>query len=225
MNRIDQHLTDQASPRLDPGWFHPSSLGPSRCNVALALEFLGVASDRSLPANVQRIFELGHARDLAWKSYLAETGLSVCRSDEDRKICLPQLRIRGECDDIINGPGGVPHIVEIKTMRESVWKDAKEPLPDHWVQGHVYMAGHRIWKTLYIYENKSDCQVKTFVINFDPLTWIQIQQRVKDLLDQLKNGYIPDAGCKYGCAFPGHCTRFDFRAAAEQVKELLHEDV
>lgn len=226
-NWILHHVEDSAlkaeKARIDPGWFHPSSLG-NLCDANMAFHFLGEQPmEDHIPPITLRVFNLGHQRDEAWKGYLKRAGLSIvvptkedcpdCGSKKNRDgrhICIPSLRIRGDFDDHIKHPvTGETGIFEFKTKRSRLWAALQRPDPDHIIQLHCYMVAKREQKGWMVYECK-DCQdVKIFPVKFDPAVWAEVETRIHRVLDALGSGRDLERACKYRCDYAG-CASADF---------------
>lgn len=228
VNHVEAWALRDNKPRIDPGWFHPSSLSHS-CDAYLAFQYLGLAprSDNVAPQTL-RIFDNGHNRDEAWKRYLKASGLSMvapgnpcagcgARNRDGRHICFPDLRIRGDFDDHIRNPiTGRTYIFEFKTKNEYLWTKLKEPDPEHIIQIHPYMAAKGEKETVVMYENKNTQQLKPFVVGFSEATWNGIRERVLRIRNQLENGWAPTRtpdSFETKCDFYDRCGSFDFSTA------------
>lgn len=206
-----------AEPRVDPGWFHPSSLG-NECDANLAFQFLGIypKEDRFQPRTL-RIFDNGHGRDQAWKVYLREAGVSLITAETDperrcpkcngrdwdgRHICIPELRIRGDFDDLVRNPlTGETGIFEFKTKKLSLFSKLVAPDPEYVIQVQPYMYAKEQAVTWQTYECKDDQELKTFRLPFNHIVWQQTVDRIHRILAMLGTGGTPSRGCKYACQF------------------------
>lgn len=228
VNHVEAWHAKSNKPRIDPGWFHPSSLSHV-CDAYLAFQYLGLAPR---PDNVQprtlRIFDLGHNRDEAWKHYLKASGLSIvkpgnrcegcgARNKDGRHICFPDLRIRGDFDDHIKNPlTGRTTIFEFKTKNGDLFGKLKEPDRDHRIQVHPYMAAKGEKDAMVLYENKNTQELKPFIVGFDEAIWFGIVERVKRIREQLENGWTPTrtpTSFETSCDFYHKCGSFDFSTA------------
>jgi hypothetical protein len=205
----------------------------------LAFQFLGVKprtdgkSGRS-----ERIFSVGHDRDLTWKRWLTESKLSIVqsmrapcgacgsKSVDGRHMCIPNLRIRGECDDIVlNSVTGDKAIFEMKTMNDAEWKRLAAPKPEHIIQVQSYMFGHNVLRTVFNYENKNDQQVKAFMVSFDYVLWNTIAERCMRIMKQLAEGGTPE---RTPVAWDSRCNFFPVCATAnfpELTGTYVHKHV
>ena len=201
---VDEYLSGRTF-RSDPGWFHPSSFF-NKCDAKLMWAFLGIEPKGVQEPRTQRIFDAGHGRDAFWKGYLRDSGLSLIIGDDERKCVIPELRIRGELDDIIRHPILERSAVfEFKTMNSSQFKALNGPLEYHVVQAHCYMVAKRIWDSVICYECK-DCQeTKMFNAPFDAELWrIKVVERIQRILALIKarqtaerTPQIPDRDCQF----------------------------
>lgn len=202
--RVDGWLESKPSGRSDPGWFHPSDLGHP-CDAYLLFTYLGLARKEIVPARTRRIFDLGNNRDIAWKGYTVSTGLSLIKKEAERKILLPEYRIRGELDDIVKNPDtGEVFVVDYKTANDRYWQDLKGPNGGHCLQVHPYMYAKGISQALILYENKNDQAVKVFRVDFDNDLWKTITKRLAGIIQVAEKGWQPerkpiqnDSSCRY----------------------------
>lgn len=193
--------------RIDPGWFHPSSLG-NPCDAYLAFQFLGTQGRPDISPRLQRVFDFGHQRDRDWKRYIGAAGVSMFEEDPPfderptcgrcgqqfmalRHICIPELRIRGELDDWAVAPDGSLSIVEIKTKNDRLYSQARSPDASHRVQVLPYMFAKQTWRTQIIYEDKNDQQAQEFTILWDQELWDATVARLQRILAQLSGGDSP----------------------------------
>ncbi len=201
-------------PRVDPGWFHPSSLSHP-CDAHLGFEFMGVKPQQKFTARTLRIFDLGTGRHKDWGRYLRLSKASIVGPDCSLSFSIPNLCIRGECDDIIKNPlTGEISIFELKTMNSFQWKGLRIPLGDHMTQVHAYMAGKGIPATLIVYENKDTQEPKEFLVRFDAPTWDRITERTQRIRAQIEEGVVPErrpARNESSCRFYHCCSTFDMR--------------
>lgn len=222
--RLDAYLDGRAKAewRKDAGFFHPSDLS-NPCDAAVAYSFLGYRRGSDVTPRVQRIFDLGSARDAAWKKYMKEAGVSLCRTNSDRRILIPEWRIRGECDDIIYDPDLAANVVmEIKTINQRGFDSLDAaPLPDHLIQLHCYMVGHRAEYGIVLYENKNDCETKFIQVRFDRAVWNAITSRIARIVQELQEGFPLEQGCRYGCQYTERCRNWNPASLTVDIGALL----
>jgi CRISPR/Cas system-associated exonuclease Cas4 (RecB family) len=184
--------------RDDPGWFHPSSLS-HECEAYLAFRFLGAPAVQVIEPKTQRIFDLGSGRDEYLKRDMAASGISAITCEEDRHIEIPQLRIRGDLDDVVVHPRtGKLYVVDYKTMRKERWDELVVVYPGHHVQVHPYMAAKQTDKAYLIYENKNTQELKIKKADWDQNIWNEIVAKIHRILVGIDNNYVnrnPAAGC------------------------------
>jgi len=90
---------------------------------------------------------------------------------------------------------GKKSIFEFKTDGPSTYEDRKAPNPEHIIQAHAYMQPLGLTDALIVYQAKGgQCKwtkeggnwvagqvhIKPFVVNFDPVVWGPIEQRIRD---------------------------------------------
>lgn len=222
--------------RDDAGWFHPSGLY-QHCDAKLAFQLLGVEQRGTIPARTIRIFDNGTGRDGYWKQYLQQAGLSIavdyainqqCEGClgwyfSSRHTCLPDLRIRGECDDIIKHPTtGEVSIFEFKTTSTDQYEALKAPFPNHVIQVHPYMVAKGLTSSYIGYENKDNQNFKMYRVNFDVQTWANITDRLSAIIERLKNGYDPERfpmKNEKECPFYWTCSSANFPTLVEEYKK------
>lgn len=209
LSRIDGVLESSGESRSDPGWFHPSDLSHP-CDAYLAFKYLGAPSVNTITARVQRIFDLGNARDVSLKDAIQATGTSLIKRPQDRKIVIPLYHIRGEIDEWVENPLSKERfIVDIKTMHDEAWKALEEAKPEHVIQMHPYMFAKETYQALLLYENKNNQEHKMKLTKFINNIWQQgIVERIERVLEGLSKGYvnrtpIPNDS---SCPFYGICS-------------------
>lgn len=176
--------------RKDPGWFHPSGLGEV-CDAKLAFDFLGAPAVQNITARLQRIFDNGSGRDEYLKRDMARSGVSLIRDEAERKIELPQYRIRGELDDLVQNPLDKKiFVVDYKTMRSDLFKALEAAKPEHKIQVLPYEYAKRTSYGLVMYENKDTQELKVMEADFDPAKWTEITLRLERILTGLQEGYV-----------------------------------
>lgn len=171
---------------------------------------------RPQPRNL-RILHNGDGRDFAWKYYLKKSGLSVIGREgfrRTRHIELPDFRIRGDFDDLVQLSDGHLAIAEFKTMNTDEWEKLEEPKPEHFIQVHPYMVGTGVSRTLFMYENKNTQAVKLLLRDFDQETWdIKIVARLRRIYSMLRELELPlrtPAEYEKSCPFFWTCSTFQF---------------
>lgn len=191
--------------RQDPGYFHPSGLG-NECDAALAFAYLGAPAVESIAARTQRIYDYGNDRDGYLKIYMKIAGLSLITNEEERKINIPHLHIRGELDDWVKNPiTGEKFVIDYKTMRSGLWKDLGGVTRGHLLQLHPYMYDKETYKGFVMYENKDTQELKAMPANFASRIWQNdISDRLLRILDGLEHNLVYRT--------PTHCTSCPFFA-------------
>lgn len=177
--------------RTDPGHFHPSDFG-NECDAYLAFKFLGAPSFSIIPARTQRIFDLGNGRDEYLKRDMKKAGLSIIKREEERKIAIPLIHVRGELDDIIQNPVTKElFVVDYKTMRPDEFEQLEEVKFWHHIQVHIYMFAKQIFKGFVLYENKGNQDIKVKEANFNNALWeTYVVERLQRIMDGLERSTV-----------------------------------
>lgn len=230
---VDEWLVraDAARPVREPGWFHPSSLG-SECDAFLAFDYLGLPRQGNVNAENLRVLDHGVDRDLAWKRYLRGAGLARRAEDKRdcdrcgkanvdyRHVCIPELRLRGECDEIVEHPvTGEEYIAEIKTKRQELFQRLSAPDHPHVLQVHAYMAALGIKNAFIVYENSNTKAVKVFPVQFDVTIWRGVTERLERIRAQLESGVEPErtpSQWETSCPFYRICSTTHLAAEAKR---------
>lgn len=191
--------------RIDPGWFHPSSMSIV-CDFCLACSFLGVRPTRKVEAKLRRIFDTGKDIGRRWQGYLKGAGLH----GEDRSFYRAEkrwqdndLRMRGSSDDVIvaAGAGFQRAGIEIKSMNEFVFNKLSAPKPDHVFQVQSYFMISPLDAFWYVYVCKNCPDYKTFLDKPDPDKMFEIRQRTIRVRKQLADGQMPEGRMSPDCHY------------------------
>jgi hypothetical protein len=150
--------------------FYVSNLG-LECPKRQWLTFLNAYEDKKVN-RIYRIFERGKREEEFLVKLLREIGIEVIapKKDRDEDFLVVHLNglIKGYLDAI--ALSGVPeatekkHVVEFKTMKESVFNDVKKnglekAQPTHFMQLQTYMYKSDIDRGLYIAVNKNTDEI------------------------------------------------------------------
>lgn len=237
-NHVEAYQVENDDPRIDPGWFHPSSLS-QECDASLAFQFLGITPRKNrFPPRTLRIFENGHNRDQAWKRTLGKSKLSVINAEwswerkcpkcdgydrDGRHICFPEFRIRGDFDDLIKNPFTDELVIfEFKTKNNALFSALKAPDGDHVIQVQpytAYFANIGVERAIIQYENKNDQNLKPFYQPFLPDLWRQTVERCMRILDELSSDKQLDRVCKYRPCDWTECPVADFPKMVQAYRE------
>lgn len=101
---------------------------------------------------------------------------------------LNGISITGNCDGEIVLPQGIKTILEIKSMREDLWKDTRRaPLKDV-KQASIYAWAKGFKENLVVYVNKTDWRLKVYPkkIDLSAVTWIDEQTKILSMLIERK---------------------------------------
>lgn len=205
--------------RTDPGWLHPSDMGHP-CDAYWAFKLLGAPSTEHISARLRRIFDNGSGRDEYLKKDFKKAGISLIKKEEDRKIVIPELRIRGELDDwVVNPATGERFVVDIKTMNNDEFEKLETLKPSHHAQIHPYMFAKQTYQGIILYENKNNQEFKPMPGDFQPNFWQrEIVDRVHRVLSGIRNGHVsrtpvPNESL---CPFFNICSHANFEVMRER---------
>lgn len=204
IDALEANLESSGPGRTDPGWFHPSNFG-HECDAFLAFAFLGVPGRGHIAARNQRIFDLGSGRDHDLKKLTKKAGISLIKKEEDRKISIPSLHIRGELDEWVQNPAtGRKYVIDFKTMNNDEFQSLESVKPSHHKQVHPYEFSKETYEGYVLYENKNNQEWKVMPADFSAQTWQnEIVQRIERILTGLRGGYVRrtpvanEAGCPF----------------------------
>lgn len=187
---VDDHLVKSRTPRVDPGWFHPSELS-TPCDRRLAFSYLGIPKKESgHTAKLLRIFHNGDWVHRRWQSYLRAFGLLIGR---EVKFEVDNPPIRGSADAVIRHPvSGNSSVVEIKSINSNGFSRLSTYRDDHFNQINIYMGALGIDEGHILYENKDTQDIKIFPVKHDKTRWEQVQFRLLKILRKMLKGEIPD---------------------------------
>lgn len=213
LSRIDEHLEENNEYRHDPGWFHPSAVS-SPCDAFLAFTYMGTLGKGTVKARSRRIFDNGHSTEGRWQRYLLQAGLAQCKTDEDRAIEIPHVKIRGHLDNIVVNPLTKEKFVwEFKTINTDAFKELKQAQSDHIMQTHCYMFATGIFQCIIMYEDKNDQSVKQYQIKFNPEIWRSIETRLLNIIKLVEEKTLPwrtPIANDTKCQFYWTCSSFEF---------------
>ena len=168
--------------------------------------------DRTVLPRIMRIFKRGDLEEARVISDLTKAGMVVTESLHDQtELSDETCHIKGHPDGKVVGvPGNekIPHLLEIKTMKQSMFtKYKKEGLkkshPAYWGQAHTYMGEHDLTYCLFIVTNKDTEERDYQIIEYDPSVHKECMSIAHDILtSEFPPKRIGDATwfvCKY-CA-------------------------
>jgi hypothetical protein len=190
------------------------------CDAYWAFKFLGAPSVDRIAARTRRIFDNGSGRDAYLKSDMKKAGVSLIKKEEDRKIVIPELHIRGELDDwVINPVTGEKFVVDFKTMNMDEFEKLEAVKPSHHAQMHPYMFAKQTYQGIVLYENKNNQELKPMPADFQPEFWqVQVVDRVHRVLTGIKNGFVTRTPVPNdsACPFYNICSHANFATLRER---------
>ena len=171
----------------------------------------------------QLTFGLGHFTHAMFQAYLGELakadGAQFIPEDKvhpTRQAVAAKHDLTSSCDGTWWHPL-YNIVVEIKTVSSDIYKDIKEPKPEHVDQAHVYMVAFDIPLCWFIYVNKengafTECTTP-WLIAFNDAHWEKLEIRIAEIRMLAGHGLLPPpeeswfmcGSCVYGraCNPPG----------------------
>jgi len=241
---IDRHLYIKGNTKnykSDPR-VRPSDVG-AKCMRKVLYRYFDVDKDFPLRAKLLRIFNTGDAFHELVYEWLKDMGKVIDYRDENGEIPISkwtgkpdyefpvsseELEIKkGKVDGILNLNDKI-WVLEIKSIKDSKFQELKKPLPEHIIQGMLYvflmeeglldgkyyhikeLDGHAaIEGCIFLYINKNTSELKEFYIEKDPNYYKIIKMKIKKLQNYVKNKELPPKTEDYCffCDFRDKCTR------------------
>lgn len=187
----NDYLFKRASFQFPPDRIiRPSSIG--NCTRKIVYEMLGLPTIQTITPRIQRIFDNGtyvHKRYL--KSYLPRMEqVSHFYYFKDGKLkkkdfieCSVENKeywLRGTPDAVIfNKEDGLLYVLELKSMRQESFLSLTYPDWLYVAQVHMYMFLTGIPRSIVVYENKNDQDIKEFLV-------LQDQSILNKLLEKIR---------------------------------------
>jgi len=177
--------------RNDPGWFHPSAFG-NECDAFHAFRYLGAPAIQNIEPRLQRVFDYGNDREGYLQQYTAKAGISLIKTNKDRRIEIPHLHIRGELDNWVENPiTKKRYVIDYKTMRSDLWKNLTEVTQSHFLQLHPYQFAKETYLGYVLYENKDTQELKVMPSDFNGVIWqTKIVDRIEKILKKLDKNAV-----------------------------------
>lgn len=216
---VDDHLVRQRSPRIDPGWFHPSELS-TPCDRRLAFSFLGLPKNESITPKLLRIFHNGEWMHRRWQSYFRAMGILDKR---EAKFEVSSPPIRGSADAIVHHPiNNDRSIIELKSINSNGFGRLVGPHEGHFNQVNIYMGALEVHQGFVIYENKDTQDFRVFPVRHDSVKWEQLQFRLLKIVRKINKDELPPIYEHEGCK---SCPFFSFCYSAGDTVSKLSERV
>mgnify|MGYP003624328637 FL=1 len=153
--------------------FFVSAIG-NPCDRYLWLHYNGMIPQKSIPANLQRIFGVGSSAEDRYNKYFGDMVIDreqVCRIDTP-------IMLSGRADFVLHHDGKL-FVVELKTINQRGWENdlVNGPKVEHSTQLQCYLNMLNHDQGVILYENKNSQQIKTFVVNRNEDLWNGILSR------------------------------------------------
>lgn len=142
------------------------------------------AHDSTVYPRTLRIWERGDWEEGRIIKDLESIGITV--TDEQKEIYLYNGRIRGHIDGIAT-IDRVPHLLEIKTMAETYWKQCVKngvfnSHNSYWVQAQLYANFLSLEKILFVTTNKNNEERYFEFLDADSIVKYTSELRIKSIL-------------------------------------------
>ena len=174
INKLDDMLASKKRNGMK-GKFHASVIG-NPCDRYLYLAYNGLLPDVPLSARVQRIFDNGSYLEYRMKKYFERMNILI-KQEVPCKFDNPI--ISGRIDFILRHPKLNTVLLELKSIKGSLFDDLDGPQETHGIQAQVYLHLNKLGiNTGYVlYENKDNQELKCFRVEKDDDAFAKILDR------------------------------------------------
>jgi hypothetical protein len=178
----------RANESRDDDTLRMSSIG-NPCDRALWYALHWAHPPKPVEARIVRIFDNGNDREGRIVQYLRDAGFTVIDRDpatgHQFRVVVAGGALVGHTDGIITGIPESPvarHLLEIKTMKASRWKEfrakgIKVSDPGYWVQAQSYAAAMDLTRILFVCENQDTKEIHTERLHVDPVAAAGVEAR------------------------------------------------
>lgn len=205
----------------EPFFFHPSSVGYTRCLRQLQFQFVKAGlkeeyftdvdnkikyrdySDIEEAAKRQRIFRNGDFMHDRYQKLMDEIGII---KDIELVFRYELKRVKGSIDAVVS-IDNEDYIIELKSMNTIQFNNLKEPTKAHLKQITLYMHTTGIHKGFILVENKNDQNIKEFYVEYDLANISDILGKIDTVIEQSKQNKLCDkkrSSCN-SCEFQSLC--------------------
>jgi|DEB0MinimDraft_3_1074331.scaffolds.fasta_scaffold00389_12 hypothetical protein len=160
------------------GVFYPSSLG-SPCDRYLYLAYNGQLPPMDVNPKLQRVFDHGGTFEDRMEHYLTKAEILV---DREVVVKYADPPISGRLDFLIKDKDESTVVLELKTIKSSLFTNLFEPKPEHLVQVQLYLNTTEYSLGYIIYENKDTLDWKCFKIKQDEKMWQDLTERCHTIM-------------------------------------------
>lgn len=213
------------------GWIHPSSI--TECSRRIQYSILKVPGKKGvITPRLKRIFEVGKDFHKRTQKALLERQV-LLKENYEKQFQINELHLRGKCDGIITIKG-ITYILELKSSKKEDFVNIKKDgvSEKYILQAHCYMMGHKVNKTLFLYENKNDQDKLEIVIDENKAIINLIITKCKKIVKFTKENILCPRVCinkeegstrKVGCPYVDVCfsdVQVNFGAFEKREKQL-----
>lgn len=161
------------------GVFYPSSLG-NPCDRYLYYAYKGMLPALDVNPKLQRIFDHGNTFEDRMEKYLVKADLF---KDREVPAKYQDPPISGRMDFLITSQTNRTAILELKTIKSSLFSKLSAPKPEHMVQIQLYLHTTEYEIGYVLYENKDNQEWKCFKIIPDDKMWSDIVDRCHRIMN------------------------------------------
>lgn len=163
-----------------------------RCRRALFFDFHpDYQADRHVDAKLRRVFNVGsatHALIQAWFKAMSELDGFPKLVGNEARMWMPELRMSGYIDSILDFPGWGEVPIEIKTINSYGFGRLKEPKAEHRWQIGCYLMAEDAPGGILLYINKDTQELKEFWV--EQMDMQPILMRWQTVTDALEGGSV-----------------------------------
>lgn len=186
------------------GHFHPSAVG--MCARRNVYEFNAAPAISTIDPADQEIFDMGHAVHDIVQGKMAKLGTkgSAVRYefapevpyDEKTDTLYKEYGLGGTCDGTLRiwlpGVWEQRGILEVKSMKDSLFEKLRSPKADHLMQTHLYAYRFNCPLMWIWYYNKNTSKRLVFPVVFDDYIFEEALRRFNDQLLHVQAGTLPE---------------------------------
>jgi hypothetical protein len=186
---------------------HPSEFSTTDCDRQIAYGLLGTQEIGRIPANLRRIFDVGHVFHDVIQKALSET---LEGFQPEVPIRIEDLRIRGSCDGGWGKTG-----FEIKSIGRKGFGKLSGAKPEHQRQATIYGIALSMDEILYLYANKETGQIAAYSAPPNRHVWQRLAARAMRIIKTVESGQLPPPvdkdydcrSCKYAWTCKPHLVK------------------
>ena len=186
------------------GHFHPSAVG--MCARRNVYEFNAAPAIPTIDPDDLEIFDMGHAVHDIVQGKMAKLGTAgsdieyefaaEVPYDEETDRLYKEYGIGGTCDGVariwLPGAWEQRGIVEIKSMKDTLFEKLRKPKEDHLMQTHLYAYRFNCPVMWIWYYNKNTSRRRVFPMVFDMDIFEEALRRFNDMRLHVDAGTLPE---------------------------------